>query len=250
VQDQHVQVRPAADNMVWVSALLTSTEGAACSVALEREAAAAKAAGDERSRGQIKAAVLVERITGRRPAAPADLEIELVMTDKTLLGDSQEPALIPGFGPLPADEARRMVLKAAKAWVRRLFTHPESGALVAMDSRRRRFDGQLRHLLVLRDGVCANAWCDAPVRHADHEDPVREGGETSAANGAGLCETCNYTKDLPGWSSSVITTPDGNRILDLVSPTGHRQRSRSPVLPGGPDPTRARVDVGHYARAG
>ena len=45
-----------------------------------------------------------------------------------------------------------------------------------MDSRRRVFSGLLRRMLVLRDDVCVTPWCGAPVAHADHATPVREGG--------------------------------------------------------------------------
>jgi hypothetical protein len=229
---------------------MPATDAVASYDALEREAASARAAGDERTRGQVMADTMLERVTGKRPTAPANVEVELVMTDGALFGTSDEPAELVGGGAIPAEVARRMVAKADKAWVRRLFTHPDTGELVAMDSRRRLFGGQLRHLLLLPDRTCASPWCDARVRHADHVKPARHGGPTSADNGDGLCEDCNYTKELPGWSSTLIRTPGGGRILDVRTPTGHRQRSRRTPLPGGPDPTRARVDVGNYARAG
>jgi hypothetical protein len=105
-----------------------------------------------------------------------------------------------------------------------------------MDSRRRLFTGQLRHQVVLTNDICANPYCDAPVRHADHAKPVRDGGQTSLDNAAGLCEACNYSKDLTGWTTTILTRSDGSKVLDLTSPTGHRQRSRAPAPPGAPDP--------------
>jgi hypothetical protein len=36
--------------------------------------------------------------------------INLVMTDHALLGDSTEPARIPGYGPIPAATARDMII--------------------------------------------------------------------------------------------------------------------------------------------
>ena len=98
------------------------------------------------------------------------------------------------------------------------------------------FTGQLRHQLVLVDDTCATPYCDAPVRHADHPVAVRDGGPTSLHNGAGLCEACNYTKELPGWQAVLHTKSDGTRVLDLTSPTGHRNRGRPPDPPGAPDP--------------
>jgi len=94
---------------------------------------------------------------------------------------------------------------------------------------------------VLTSDVCRTPYCDAPVRHADHTKPVRDGGTTSLDNGAGLCEACNYTKDLPGWHATILTKSDGTRVLDLTSPTGHRQRSRAPASPGAPDLVSQRI---------
>lgn len=244
--DRRVSLRPAPDTMTYLTGFLPVAHGVACKAALTREAAARKAAGDPRTRSQIMADTLVQRLTGQATATGTGVEIELVMTDQTLLAGSPEPAHIVGYGTVPAETARSLVRAADKAWIRRLFTHPESGALVAMDSRRRHFTGQLRHLLVLTHDTCATPWCDAPVRHADHTHPVREGGATSYTNAAGLCEACNYTKDLPGWHATVHTRADGTRILDLTSPTGHARHSRAPDPPGTPDPI-TRLLSGLYA---
>jgi Domain of unknown function (DUF222) len=233
--ERRISVRPAPDTMTWLTGLLPVADGVACKVALERTADRLRARGDARTRGQIMADVLVERVTGRTTAQGPSVEIALLMTDQSLWGDSGEPARLVGHGPIPADHARSMVRDAARAWVRRLYTRPGSGDLVAMDSRRRCFAGQLRHLLVLTDDTRRTPGCDAPARHLDHVEPVKRGGRTGAANAAGLCEACNYTKDLPGWSASLITTSDGARILELRTPTGQRHRGRAPDPPGAPD---------------
>lgn len=103
---------------------------------------------------------------------------------------------------------------------------PESGQLVAMDSRARVFPPLLRRMLVLRDDVCRTPWCEAPIRHADHVKPHSEGGLTSYNNGSGLCARCNHTKENAGWRHEA--TPDG---LDVITPTGHRYENRtSPLL--------------------
>ena len=234
--DRRVGLRPAPDTMTFLTGHLPVAQGVACYAALTRQADSLKAGGDPRTRGQIMADTLVERVTGQAEATGTPVEIELVMTERTLLAGSDEPAHLVGYGTIPADHARALVRDADEAWIRRLFTHPASGSLVAMDSHRRTFAGQRRHQLVLTNDICATPWCDAPVRHADHVRPVREGGETIGDNGAGLCEACNYTKDLPGWRATLLTRSDGGRVLDLTSPTGQRHRSRAPAPPGAPDP--------------
>jgi len=242
--DRRVSLRPAPDAMAYLTALLPVAQGVACYATLVREADSTRARGEDgqgRGRGQLMADTLVERITGQTTASGTPVEVELVMTDRALLEGHNEPAHLVGYGTIPAPIGRELVREAEHAWVRRLFTHPESGSLVAIDSKRRRFGGQLRHQVVLTDDTCATPWCDAPVRHVDHPIPVRDGGETRLDNAAGLCEACNYTKELPGWTATILPRSDGSKVLDLVSPTGHRHRSRAPDPPGAPDPVEQRL---------
>jgi len=237
--DRRVTIRPAPDTMAYVTALLPVAEGVAVYAALSRHADSNRSAGDTRGRGQIMADTLVERVTGQASAPDVPVEIELVMTDATLLGGDSAPGHLVGHGPVPAATARHIVGgrlgRKAKAWVRRLYTAPDSGEIVAMDSRRRRFDGELRHLLVLRDQFCRTPWCDAPIRHVDHVERAADGGDTSHLNGQGLCEACNYAKEAPGWVA-VADEVDGRHTVTTRTPTGHTYTSAAPDPPG---PSRA-----------
>ena len=115
-------------------------------------------------------------------------------------------------------------------WLRRLFTRPDDGTLVAMDARGRAFDGERRRFLVIRDEICRTPWCDAPVRHADHITRATDGGPTTVENGQGLCEACNYAKEAAGWRARRI---DGRRHrVEITTPTGHRYCSTAPDPPG------------------
>jgi hypothetical protein len=222
--------------MTYLTGFLPVAQGVACYAALARAADTAKAEGDPRSRAQVMADVLVQRLTGQTTATGTSVEIELVMTDKTLLHGSNEPAVIPGYTTIPAAAARELIADAENAFLRRLYTYPDTGAIVAIDATRRLFTGQQRHQVLLTTPTCATPGCDARARHADHVTPAKDGGQTTVDNAVGLCEACNYTKDLPGWHTTLITRSDGTRILDLVTPTGHRHRSRPPDPPGAPDP--------------
>jgi Domain of unknown function (DUF222) len=242
-EDRHVSIRPAPDCMTYVTGLLPVAQGVSVYAALVKEADSARAAGDERSKGQVMADTLVERVTGRATAGDVAVEVDLVMTDAALFADDPTPAQVAGCGPVPAGIARDLVRDTlADVFVRRLYTDPVDGSLVAMDSHRRRFDGQLRRWIVIRDQFCRQPWCDAPIRHGDHPVPVVDGGETSAANAAGLCEACNYAKQAPGWR----VVPDqgaGPHTLTSTSPTGHTYRSRAPDPPGARDPRDAWVQI-------
>ena len=257
IKDRRVTIRPAPDTMALVTGFLPVAQGVAVYAALTAAAASAKALGDERSKGQIMADTFVQRLTGQATADAVPLEVQLVMTDRTLLEGDDTPAQIPGFGPVPAAFARDLVTgraagdsagpdraglaEVARVWLRRLFTSPTDGTLVAMDSRRRSFDGLLRRFLVTRDQVCRTPWCDAPIRHTDHVRPSAEGGETTADNGQGLCARCNYAKELPGWRCDVVTRQGRHRVR-TTTPTGHSYESTAPPvlgLGGVPPPARS-----------
>ena len=137
------------------------------------------------------------------------------------------------------------VARAAEVWLRRLYTHPAHGELVALESRAKRFPEALREFLVLRDQTCRTPWCDAPVRHGDHVVPHAQGGPTSAANGQGLCEACNYTKEAPGWAARPThDSRAGRHQVEISTPTGHRYRSRPPPQPGNyPQQAPSRIEV-------
>jgi hypothetical protein len=120
----------------------------------------------------------------------------------------------------------------AKVWLRRLYTHPGTGALVAMESTSRLFPTELRRFLIYRDQFCRTPWCGAPIRHTDHVLPANRGGPTSADNGQGLCEACNHTKQAPGWSA----TPQPDSTVQTTTPTGHSYTSHPPEPVGTPLP--------------
>ncbi len=74
---------------------------------------------------------------------------------------------------------------------------------------------------------------DSPIRHHDHATPDRDGGKTSALNGLGCCQACDYAKEAPGWQVST-SQDDGEHRAEYVTPTGAVYRSIAPPLPGTP----------------
>ncbi len=229
--DRRVTIRPAPDTMTNVTGLLPVAQGVAVYAALRRHAKTLRAEGDTRTLSQIMADSFYTRLTGQQSAV-GGVEVQLVMNERTLLRGDHEPAYVSGYGTIPGFLARRIVRDADRAWIHRLFTAPTTGELVAMDSQRRTFRGTLRRLLVLRDQTCRTPWCDAPIAHVDHIRRASDGGPTTAANGQGLCESCNYIKETPGWRTDLVTS-DRHRV-EITTPTGHRYRSSPPPQPGDP----------------
>ena len=231
--DRTVTIRPAPDTMTYVTALLPVAQGVGVYAALKREA---DSTFDDRCRGQVMADTLVERVTGRPAEQPEPIAVNLVLSDESLFGGDNGAALIEGYGPIPASVARGLVGDAvrderAKTTLRRLYRRPGSGALVAMEARSRCFPAGLAKFIALRDQTCRTPYCDAPIRHHDHARPYHRGGPTSAANGLGMCERCNYAKESPGWRVTA-RSENGTHTAEFVTPTGAHYQSTAPPLPG------------------
>jgi hypothetical protein len=202
---------------------------------------------------------LVERVTWT-PGGITGIDLQVMMTDRALCQGDSEPASIPGYGIIPAETVRALLLGARKVgrtnaapadtktstdsgsvthnrqdlalWVRRLYPTPGSGELVAMDSRARLFPAELKRFLQVRDDTCRTPYCDAPIRHHDHILGWAEGGTTTAKNGQGLCESCNHTKETLGWSAKPLPLPSLRHTVQTRAPTGHTYSSTAPPLPG------------------
>ncbi len=232
--DATVSIRPAPETMTYVTALLPVAQGVSVYASLKR---AADTTVDDRSRGKVMADTLVARVTGCAAAEATPIAVNLVLSDDTLLG-GDEPALISDYGPIPAALACRLVDKAvtdpgSTATLRRLYARPDSAALVAMESRARRFPKGLAQLIGLRDQRCRTPYCDAPVRHIDHITPWAKSGATSADNGQGLCEQCNYLKELDNWTVRTAAADSGRHRTTVETPTGgHHHSLAPPILPG------------------
>lgn len=148
LSDRYVSLRPAADGMTFLTALIPLKQGVRILATLTKVAESAKAAGDERGKGQIMADSLMHRLVKHAPcdegagemgdhrgpgttAMPGsesswgqnplegklctivdqpEVAVELVMTDRALFGGAQDPAILVGYEPIPAPTARSMIL--------------------------------------------------------------------------------------------------------------------------------------------
>jgi hypothetical protein len=226
--------------MTVLTGYLPVEQGIACYAALRQHADSAVATGDGRTRDQIMADTLVERLTGQTRAQDVDIELQIMMPLDTLINpDDHRAANIPGYGPLPADMAKEMISSSrGHKWWRRLFTAPTeatgtSGPIVGGDPTRRCFDGWLAKLIRLRDQTCRDPFCDAPIRHLDHIRRHADGGLTTFTNGRGACERGNQVREMPGWQVTLVDCGfhGGPHAIHITTPTGHHYVSRAPDPP-------------------
>jgi hypothetical protein len=231
--DRRVTVRAAPDTMSYVTGLLPVAQGVAVFASLRAGAEASRSAGDQRSVSQLMADLLVERVTGQTSAGAVPVEISLVMTPDSLLGLSEEPAVLRDGTPVPASTARELARRPdAPTWLRRVFTDPVSGVSTSTDPRRRKFSAAEQREIDVRDRTCRWPGCESAIRHHDHVVRHADGGPTQVANGQGLCEGHNLAKEIPGWRSRVIDPRPGRHVIEVTTPTGHRYQSRPPSALG------------------
>jgi hypothetical protein len=232
--ERRVTLRPTPDTMTYLTTLLPVAQGVAAWASLRTAARAQKAAGDQRTESQIMADLLVQRVTGQAGAEAVPAEIQLVMTPGTLLGTSERPARI-GDAVIPAQTARDLARRTdAPRWLRRVFTDPLTGAVTALDPRRRRFRPADARFLEVRDQHCRHPRCHAAIADHDHITRNRDGGPATRINGQGLCEAHNLVKEIPGWTTHVTNREPGRHTVATTTPTGHTYRSHAP--PGLPPP--------------
>jgi hypothetical protein len=102
-------LRPAPDTMAILSAYLPVEQGVACYAMLSRQTDRLRARGDGRTKGQLMADTLVERLTGQAAADGVNIDVRVIMSPETLHADSSRPCWISGHGPLPAGLARELI---------------------------------------------------------------------------------------------------------------------------------------------
>jgi len=225
--DRSVRLMPDDDGMAWLSAYLPAPEAQLLHTRLTA-AATLLPPHDARTIDQQRADLFVDavlsglpaealpRLQGRKPA------INVVVSADTLLGADEQPGHLTGYGPITAEQARRLAADRSGTW-RRLLTDPDTGALLDLSADRYRPPQRLRDFLAARDDVCAFPTCNQPGYRCEYEhiDPFSEGGRTTRGNGALACRRHNQAKHGTGWR--YRHNRDGT--FTWITDTGHRYRS-------------------------
>lgn len=147
--------------------------------------------------------------------------MQVVVTAETLLGLDDAPAELAGYGPIPADLARRI---AADAVWHRILADRATGQILDYGWTTYRPPAALADHVRARDRVCRFPPCQTPAHHADldHKKRFRHGGTTTPDNLWTLCRHHHRLKDTPtGWT----TIGDPNGTITWTSPTGRHYTS-------------------------
>lgn len=146
----------------------------------------------------------------RRP-----ITVNVTIDLPTLLGLSENPGQLAGYGAIPASVAR--ALASDGKW-KRFITDPQTGALLDYGRETYSPPQALIDFLIARDRTCRFPGCrkSAALSDLDHAQSWEEGGTTSLDNLGALCRRHHLLKTHGGWS--IESRADGS--CTWTSPLG------------------------------
>jgi hypothetical protein len=132
----------------------------------------------------------------------------------SLLGRSDEPAALDGYGPVDIETARRLVGQAT--CFTRVLTDPETGAAVSWGTKKYKLTKRMRQFLGYRDHRCRFPGCNraAVFCDVDHTFDRQFGGPTELNNLAMLCPKHHRLKHDSTWKAEQIG--GGNLSMDVA----------------------------------
>ena len=156
--------------------------------------------------------------------APAPrAEVLVTVPVFALLGATDEPAMLDGYGPIPASMARELLANGADSF-HRVLVDPRDGAPLEIGRTSYRLTKAMRNWLRLRDGKCPFPGCSnhSLDNEADHLLSWHHGGTTGISNLGQPCPKHHRLRHTTGWKPTPATkdSPPG-----WISPSGRKYRS-------------------------
>ncbi|WP_105033980.1 HNH endonuclease signature motif containing protein [Cryobacterium aureum] len=220
LSDRRVQFFPDKDGMatLWLRAAGDDLQGIYTRVT---DAALSLQGPDEpRTLSQLRADVaidlLAQGVTGSGLGAGLTANVNITVPVLTLLGKSEEPGELEGYGPIDPETARRLAGTATSFL--RILTHPHTGIVLDVSATPFRVPASLKKYLRLRDGTCRFPGCNRSAGHSDLDHTIDKqfGGPTTATNLHFLSPAHHNLKHFSDWK--VTADPDGT--LHWTSPAG------------------------------
>ncbi|WP_432092357.1 DUF222 domain-containing protein [Streptomyces sp. bgisy100] len=150
--------------------------------------------------------------------------IQVTVSLDTLIGVSEEPAELEGYGAVTAVQARALASDPGSVW-RRLITDPGTGILLKVDPTTYRPTADVTRHVTIRDRRCAFPSCRMPAHRCDLDHVVpfdhrdfASGGPTTPDNLVALCRRHHMLKHHAGWS---VTRDPATGRTTWTAPTGH-----------------------------
>ncbi|MGK3647905.1 DUF222 domain-containing protein [Pseudarthrobacter enclensis] len=231
VADRRMEYRPEADGMARISLVLPG--GTACAIWNKATAIARGLQGPEEARTmpQLRADAGANLLLGetgadlgKLPSPKADVMVTVPVF--SLLGATDEPGEVDGFGPVPASVARTLVGEGAGS-LYRLLVDPRDGAPLEIGRTSYRLPESLKRWLRLRDGTCTFPGCSNHTadNENDHLTAWEHGGATGVSNLGQVCPKHHRLKHQSRWTPTPASKdePPG-----WTSPTGRHYPAEQP----------------------
>jgi hypothetical protein len=205
--ERRVEFKPLPDGMAQLKAVLGAVEAREAFELLNQDVADLPK--DDRTTDQKRADAFLDRFLGK--AKERNVQVHVTIPIETLMGLTEDPGLLDGYGPIPADMARE--LAAHGPWRGLLLDEYRHAA--ALSTKKYRPDTATREFAKIRDGgVCSAPGCNNPIQELDHHVPWPE-GETRATQLKGYCTWHHHRKHD---NYQVTLDPDGT--VRWTTPTG------------------------------
>ncbi|WP_346656244.1 DUF222 domain-containing protein [Arthrobacter sp. NicSoilB11] len=203
------QLRPDIAASFLLGAGITTAAGEAA------PGGAARATGDTAAAGSVSGTGSTGGV-GKVPAPRADVLVTVPVF--SLLGLTDEPAVLDGLCPIPASMARRLVADGAESFYR-VLVDPRDGAPLEIGRTRYRLPETIKQWIRMRDRKCTFPGCSnhTPDNHTDHLTAWEHGGRTAVRNLAQLCPKHHRLKHARTWTPDPATN---NGPPGWTSPTG------------------------------
>ncbi|MGO4859906.1 DUF222 domain-containing protein, partial [Arthrobacter sp. 2MCAF14] len=136
---------------------------------------------------------------GRVPSPRAQVLVTVPVL--SLIGATEEPAMLDGYGPIPPSTARALLADGADSF-HRVLTDPRDGAPLEIGRTSYRLTKAQRQWLRLRDGKCPFPGCNnhSLDNEADHLLAWAHGGTTGITNLAQPCPKHHRLKHRTAWT--------------------------------------------------
>ena len=214
---RRVVFEPDIDGMAWISAYLPAEIATKAMTLLDAESLRLLAVpGETRTMAQLRADVLGEMITGGGGSGSVAVRVGVLIPMLTLLGQSEMPASLEGYGPIDAETARRLAGDATSIY--RILTDPVSGAILDIDQPTKNIPNGLRRMRQLIDQTCTFPGCGKRAVNCDLDHTIDRqfGGRTTLMNLSHLCRNHHRDKHQTRWT----ITQDATGRIEWTSPTG------------------------------
>ena len=212
------------DGMGWIHAYVPAEKIARVAAQLDGAAFDLFRAHDERrTMAQLRADVFADLLLG--DAQHSRVSVALTVPALSLLGHSDEPALLEGVGPIHLDTARRLMGEASS--LTRLLTHPVTGGVLQLDPKQYRTSAALKRWLRVNHATCDFPGCGRRAANCDldHTEAWSTGGLTTVENLAPRCRKHHTMKHQTKWR---VAKPRGAERAVWTSPTGNVRTADPP----------------------